>query len=131
TAEDYDRQWSATRLPQYLYEAGLAYEAAGYDAHAITRWNQYLDEKKQVSASARAEIERRITEAKVRTVPVIVHLLPPEVTKEGVKARFRYLSGTEGSEAKNPFFNLNIQTSSQAVDLDPGEWEIRVDAPGF
>jgi hypothetical protein len=120
-ARRYEALFAATGAAKYLFNAGMAREAAGNDALAIDRWERYLREGADISAEDRARLAERLAAARRRTARVTV--ISP--TPGPVEVALRYT--TDG--ASDP---LVIQVTGRVdLDLEPGEWSLRVtDRPG-
>lgn len=115
-ARMYEALFADTGAVKYLFNAGMAREAAGNDGLAIRHWQRYLDEAEAIAAEERAQLTEQLAAARRRAVPVLLR----GADERPITVELRYMTG-EGSDA------LIIEVTGVAeVDLDPGAWTLRV-----
>lgn len=115
-ARMYEVLFADTGAVKYLFNAGMAREAAGNDALAIRHWERYLREATEIAPEERAQLTEQRAAARRRTMPV-------RLVADGtgpVTVELRYTTGG----LSDP---LNVEfTESAEIDLDPGVWTLRI-----
>lgn len=110
--------------PVLHYDAGQSRMAAGHRAHAWRHFRAYLDAA-GLSADDRAAGESRLRAAEVGTTPVAFTLVPGDASARVSLQRFG------ASPQQRPPLDAAPLGGSSGVRLDPGPWEVRVEAVGF
>lgn len=115
-ARQYEALARDTAAPRYLFNAGMAREAAGELAHATLQWRRYLSSG-TASADDRELLTRKLSAAAAALVPR--QLQPaPEVTAVSL--------GRDGRDA----LMMSPSELADAVMLEAGEWTAQVESPG-
>lgn len=113
-----------TGLARYRLQAGQAREAAGQLAHAIEQWQALLAEEPGMTPARRAEVQARIDGARKKTVPVDIRV-EGEAPAATTTVTLRRLPDDRPPLARK------LVGGAVRIDLDPGPWDISVEAPGF
>lgn len=111
-----------TGLARYRLQAGQAREAAGQLAHAIEQWQALLAEEPGMAPARRAEVQARIDVARKKTVPVDIRVEAPAASATVTLRRL--------ADDRPPLVR-KLVGGAVRIDLDPGPWDISVEAPGF
>lgn len=111
-----------TRGAQYLYYAGLAYEALEHDAKAILLWTKVVGAF-EVREELRAEARARLEAARARTTRLRLTVDPPAAA-EGALVELEYQSA--GARDK---LVLSTDEVREGVHLEGGLWNLRVRSP--
>lgn len=111
-----------TRGAQYLYYAGLAYEALEHDAKAILLWAKVVGAF-EVREELRAEARVRLDAARARTTRLRMTVDPPAAA-EGALVELEYQSA--GARDK---LVLSTDELREGVHLEGGLWTLRVRSP--
>ena len=133
----YESLWSLTPTPKYLFNAAMARELAGHEAHAYLHLLEYL----ALNSLAPAEIEKaraRMEALKQRTAALRLIITP---TPDSLRATLELkVTGAPTDIGRVPL-TLDPQTLRRAsvagatgtydLYLEPGTWNLAVAAPGY
>lgn len=107
--------------PNLAYDAGQSRMAAGHRAHAWRHFRAYV-ETPGLSADDRAAGESRLRAAETGTTPVALVVTPADA---------RVSVHRVGSSAQpRPPLSVALRAGAAELRLDPGPWEVRVEAAG-
>ena len=133
----YESLWSTTPTPKYLFNAAMARELAGHEAHAYLHLLEYL----ALNSLAPAEIEKaraRMEALKQRTAALRLIVTP---TPDSMRATLELkVTGAPTDVGRVPL-TLDPETLRRAsvadatgtydLYLEPGTWKLAVAAPGY
>lgn len=134
-AEILEDLWARVHEPRDLFNAALARIAAGHRAHAIRYWETYLL-LPNVPPDGREQALSRLKKAQAAATGVNLKVAPVAVSEVGVTYTLRRAAPDLKDSrppvvvelaAGAPEFNAGGRT----VYLDPGKWELKVEARGY
>lgn len=111
-ARMYEALFTETHAAKFLYNAGMAREAAGHDAQALLHWREYLRLTKDGDADERGQLLRQMAAARRRTAPIRLLVASPHAAT----IELRYTADTD----RDPL-RITVQ-GRQDLDLEPGPW---------
>lgn len=109
---------------EVAYDAGQSRMAAGHRAHAWRHFRAYLDAP-GLSEDDRAAGESRLRAAEVGTTQVTLMVAPADAGARVSLQRFG------ASPQERPPLDAALVGGAAGARLDPGPWEVRVEAVGF
>lgn len=127
--------WVGVHEPRDLFNAALARLAAGHRAHAIHYWETYLAIP-GIPADGREQAQSRIKKTQAAAVAVGLKLAPAAVAEVGVAYTLQRVP-PDPKDSRPPLLielpaNAPEFTSGgRTVYLDPGKWELKVEARGY
>ena len=134
-AEILEDLWASVHEPRDLFNAALARIAAGHRAHAIRYWETYLL-LPGVPADGREQALARLKKAQAAAVGVNLKVAPVAVAEVGVTYTLRR-SAPDLKDSRPPVVvDLPVgapefSAGGRTVYLDPGKWELKVEARGY
>ncbi len=127
--------WATEQTPRDLFNAGLARMVLGHLSHAIRYWEIYLD-LPNLPEEGREQAQAKLKKAQAAAIAVNLRLSPLAVSEVGVKYTLQRVA-TDPSDRRPPLVIELPPRASQftlgghTVYLDPGRWELRVEARGY
>ncbi len=134
-AEILEDLWSGVHEPRDLFNAALARIAAGHRAHAIRYWETYLL-LANIPADGREQAQTRLKKAQAATVGVNLKLVPAAVAEVGATYTLRR-AAPDLKDTRPPLVielppgAPEFNAGGRTVYLDPGKWELKVEARGY
>lgn len=125
-ALEFEGLWRDYKEPRFLFNAAVTRYTARHYAHAVAYLTEYLalaEVKGADRDEAQAQLEvarREVTNAQVRVKADAVKAAPT------VKARW---VSTLSSDLR-PELPVKVTSGTGAIELDPGTWVLRAEAPG-
>ena len=113
-----------TLQARMVFEAGQVRFAAGHVAHAWQHFQAYLA-RRDISEDDRSIAESRAEKAAAAIRPIVVRVTPASAATKVIAVRLG-----EPPELARPELNAAIRDGVAELRLDPGPWELRIDAPG-
>lgn len=134
-AEILEDLWSSVHEPRDLFNAALARVAAGHRAHAIRYWETYLL-LPGIPADGREQAQTRLKKAQAATVGVNLKLVPAAVAEVGATYTLRRAAPDLKDSRPPVVIELppgapEFSAGGRTVYLDPGKWELKVEARGY
>lgn len=115
-ARMYEALFADTGAVKFLYNAGMAREAAGHDAEALMHWHEYLRLTDDIAADERIQLLEQMAAARRRTAPIRLRLASPG--RETIELRY-------AADAEREPLRISVQ-GRRNLDLDPGAWTASV-----
>lgn len=134
-AEILEDLWATVHEPRDLFNAALARIAAGHRAHAIRYWETYLL-LPGVPADGREQAQSRLKKAQGAAVGVNLKVAPVAVSEVGVTYTLRR-AAPDLKDSRPPLVielpsgAPEFNAGGRTVYLDPGKWELKVEARGY
>jgi hypothetical protein len=134
-AEILEDLWASVHEPRDLFNAALARIAAGHRAHAIRYWETYLL-LPGVPADGREQALARLKKAQAAAVGVNLKVAPVAVAEVGVTYTLRRAAPDLKDSRPPVVVDLPVgapefSAGGRTVYLDPGKWELKVEARGY
>ena len=131
-ALEFEGLWKEFHEPRFLFNAAASRVGARHHAHAVAYLSEYMQTAGLAEAD-RAEAEAQRTASLRETVSVRVAIAAPPELAEVV---FSVQHVPKLAADIRPSLEFSAEQASggqraRVVDLDPGEWKVRVEAPGF
>lgn len=114
--------------PDFLFNAAASRFAAGHFAHAIAYTREFLAAK-NIESEARKEAEAQLREALPQTVSVAV-TATADAAAPNVTIVTKYIPRESGDVRPDLLF-AGGQGGTTSLQLDPGFWDVRVQAEGL
>lgn len=137
-ATQFEALWQRDQEPRDLFNAGLAWFAAGEHALAIRRFETYLGLGDRVPSEYLARAEAQLSRARQHTVEVGVTVIPAAAAKGEVRLRgTRRAAATPGGlpsraiEFSPPRAYGAASRAVTTIRVDPGQWDMVLEAPGY
>ncbi len=137
-ATHYETLWQREQEPRDLFNAGLAWFAAGEHALAVLRFETYIELGDRVPSEYVARAETQLARAKQHTVEVAVTVIPPAASKGEVRLQgTRQASATPGGlpsrtlEFSPPRAYGAATRAVTTIRVDPGQWRLTLEATGY
>lgn len=131
-ALEFEGLWQEFREPRFLFNAAVSRVGARHHAHAVAYLSEYLGTA-GLAADDRAEAEAQRTTSLRETVGVRVTIEAP-ADLAAVEFAVQHVPKL-ASDIRPPLRFAAEQASgtqrARVVDLDPGEWKVRVEVPGY
>ena len=108
----YEALFAATGAAKFLFNAGMAREAAGHDGQALLHWREYLRLAGDIAADEREQLSRQMAAAQRRTAHV--RLLVASARPVVLDLR------RDGAGDSDPI-RVTVQ-GRMDLDLEPGPW---------
>lgn len=124
-AEVFESLWEETEAVKYLFNAGVAREAAGSDSWAFSHILQYL-RATELTERERQEAERRKRQLQSRLVPVTIDIRPLKTLEPGARLHFRRTT-ENGVEEFSYLRSLLAGDGVLHVELAAGPWSVWVE----
>lgn len=118
-AAAYEALAASDPRPALLIGAGEARAGLGHAAHALDHWRAALAAE-GLTQRERAELGRKVDKLRGRVAPVRVRASGEEAGEVRLELRL----------GERPPLGRTVRGELE-VELDPGEWQARVEAPGF
>ncbi len=134
-AELLEALWASVHEPRDLFNAALARVALGHRAHAIRYWETYVLQP-GVPADGIEQAQARLKKAQAATAGVNLRLAPAAVAEVGATYTLRRVS-TDAKDERPPLVielpagAPEFTSGGRTVYLDPGSWELTVEARGY
>lgn len=133
SALEFEGLWKEYKEPQFLFNAAASRAPAGHHAHAVAYLSDYLAAS-GLSAEDRKEAEAMRAASLRDTVAVRVELQVEGQASSSVGFTAQHVPKL-ASDIRPPLPFTPTQVAgavrTRVVQLDPGEWKIRVEAEGF
>lgn len=114
---------ASTGRARYHLQAGEAREAAGHLAHALAHWRALLSGATDLSARQRADLQHRLAALRKKVGELRLRVGVDEGDTPPIAVSLRRAD-------ERPPIELTI-TGETSLALDPGDWLVRAEAPGF
>ena len=114
----------AAQDPKMYFEAGQMRFAAGHMAHASRHFEAYI-------ASGLDDDARYIARTRLAKVALSTRRIEVRLTPVGVDASIVARRLDDPADRTRPELVTPAVAGSASLRLDPGPWELRVEAPGF
>lgn len=131
-ALEFEGLWQEFREPRFLFNAAVSRVGARHHAHAVAYLSEYLGTA-GLAADDRAEAEAQRKASLRETVGVRVTIEAP-ADLAAIEFAVQHVQKL-ASDIRPPLRFAAEQASgtqrARVVDLDPGEWKVRVELPGY
>jgi hypothetical protein len=126
-ASEFEGLWTDFRVPGYLFNAAVARERLGHEAHAYLHLREYL--AASIGADEKEAAERRLQELKLRAVPLRVEVVGGDVQGLRLSAQKQPDGGT--LEIDESLVAVPGAVGVYEVYVEAGEWRVTASAPGY
>lgn len=131
-ALEFEGLWQEFHEPRFLFNAAVSRVGARHHAHAVAYLSEYV-QTQGIEDADRTEAEAQRTASLRETVGVRVAITaPPELAS--LEFSVQHVPKLAADIRPSLRFAAEQESGAQrirVVDLDPGEWKVRVEAPGF
>lgn len=128
-ARAYEALWESTRAPKYIYNAGMAREAAGQAGLAVRHWRRFLATAgADVTPAERAELRKRVDITAAENPALEVQLEPPGAFGPATVLTLQpppelVAAGVPPIDLRDPIAGDIDETAAHlTTSLDPGTW---------
>jgi len=126
-ASAFEGLWADFRVPGYLFNAAVARERLGHEAHAYLHLREYL--AASIGTDEREAAERRLQELKLRAVPLRIEMMGGAV--QGLRLTAQKRPNAETLEIEEPLVAVPGVAGAYELYVEAGEWRVTSSAPGY
>ena len=131
-ARAYEALWNTSRAAKYLYNAGMAREAAGQRGLAVRHWRRFLAADSELTPAEQAELRVRAKDVAAENPVLEVRLEPSSALGPATKLTLLppselVAAGLTPIDLRDPIAGeVAVAVAHFKTSLDPGTWTLSI-----